>query len=131
MKQRLPLVITSLLSILLVTLHLTGDALYARAGTPEASGVTFAAVPILALWLYGTLVLAEKRSGHIFMLVGSLVALLMPVTHLMAPGGIFRGQPANSNGIFLFVWTLHALGVTGMLSLMLAVRGLFGMRHHQ
>jgi hypothetical protein len=32
---------------------------------------------VLVLWLYGTLLLAERRSGHIIMLVGALLALGM------------------------------------------------------
>jgi hypothetical protein len=125
MKQNLTLTITSLLSILFMTLHLTGDTIRARAGTLEAGGSTLVAVPILAVWLYGTLVLAERGSGYVIMLVGSLLALGMPVVHVMATGGFFHGQIAKSSPAFLFVWTLHALGVTGMFSLILAVRGLW------
>ena len=50
------------------------------------------AVPVLVVWLYGTLVLAERRSGYAIMLVGSLLALGMPVIHVIGAGGIFRGQ---------------------------------------
>jgi purine nucleoside phosphorylase len=85
-------------------------------------------VPILALWLYGTLVLAERRSGHIIMLVGSLLAIGMPVGHVMAPAGIFHGAIARSSPAFLFVWTLHALGVLGLFCFILAVRGLWSLR---
>ena len=131
MKPNLMLVIASLLSILFITLHLTSDTVHAHVGTPEAGGSTLVAVPILVVWLYGTLLLAERRSGYIIMLVGSLLALLMPVAHVMGAGGIFRGQIARSSPAFLFVWTLHALGVTGMFSLILSVRGLWSMRRGQ
>ncbi|MGA3054138.1 MAG: hypothetical protein ABSD63_08010 [Candidatus Korobacteraceae bacterium] len=125
MKHNVMLSITSLLSILLVTLHLTSDTVHAKVGTPEAGGSTLVAVPILVIWLYGTLVLSERRSGHIIMLVGSLLALLMPVAHVMGAGGVFRGAIARSSPAFLFVWTLHALGVTGMFSLILSARVLW------
>lgn len=69
--------------------------------------------------------LSERRSGYIIMLVGSILALGMPVAHVMGAGGVFRGQIARSSPAFLFVWTLHALGVTGMFSLILAARGLW------
>ena len=128
MKQNLMLTVTSLLSILFMTLHLTGDTIRARAGTPEAGGSTLIAVPVLVVWLYGTLMLAERRSGHVIMLVGSLLALGMPVIHVMGAGGIFRGQIAKSGPAFLFVWTLHAIGVTGMFSLILSVRGLWSLQ---
>jgi hypothetical protein len=128
MKPNHLLVISSLLSILLITLHLTSDTVHARVGTPEAGGSTLIGVPVLAIWLYGTLLLGERRSGHIIMLVGSLLTLGMPVVHVMAPEGIFHGQIARSNPAFLFVWTLHALGVIGLFSLILAVRGLWSLR---
>ncbi len=125
MKHNVMLTIASLLSILLVTLHLTSDTVHAKVGTPEAGGSTLVAVPILVVWLYGTLVLGERRSGHIIMLVGSLLALAMPVAHVIGAGGVFRGAIARSSPAFLFVWALHALGVTGMFSLILSVRALW------
>ena len=128
MKRNLMLPIASLFSILLVTLHLTSDTIHASAGTPEAGGSTLVAVPILAVWLYGTLVLAERRSGHVIMLVGSLLALLMPALHVIGPAGIFHGAIARSSPAFLFVWTFHALGVLGLFCFALAVRGLWSLR---
>jgi hypothetical protein len=131
MKNSLMLTITSLLTILLMTLHLTSDTIHAHVGTPEAGGSTLVAVPILVVWLYGTLVLAERRSGYIIMLVGSLIGLAVPVTHVMGAGGVFHGQIAKSSPAFLFVWTLHALGVLGMFSLILSMRGLWSLRRGQ
>ena len=131
MKNNLMLTIASLLSILLMTLHLTSDTIHARVGTPEAGGSTLVAVPVLFVWLYGTLVLAERRSGHVIMLVGSLLSMGMPVIHVMAAGGVFRGAIAKSSPAFLFVWTLHAMGVIGMFSFILSVRGLWGLRRGQ
>ena len=127
-RETLVLVIASVLSILFMTLHFTGDTIRARAGTLEAGGSTLIAVPILAVWLYGTLLLAERRSGLIIMLVGSLLAIGMPVLHVMFAAGIFNGQLARVAPAFLFVWTLHAMGLTGILSLILSVRGLWAMR---
>ncbi len=131
MKQNRLLTITSLLTILLLTLHLTSDTIHARVGTPEAGGSTLVAVPVLVLLLYGTLVLGERRSGLIIMLIGSIIGLGMPIMHVMGAGGIFHGQIAKSSPAFLFVWTLHALGVTGMFSLILAVRALWSLRRGQ
>jgi len=131
MKHNLILTITSLLTILLMTLHLTSDTIHAKVGTPEAGGSTLVAVPILVIWLYGTLVLAERRSGYIIMLVGSLIGLAVPVIHVMGAGGVFHGQIAQSSPAFLFVWTLHVLFVLGMFSLILSVRGLWSLRRGQ
>ena len=131
MKQNVILIVTSLLSILLMTLHLTSDTIHARVGTPEAGGSTLVGVPILAIWLYGTLVLGERRSGHIIMLVGSVIAMGMPVIHVMFAAGVFQGQLARVAPAFLFVWTLHLLGLTGAFSFILSVRGLWNLRRRQ
>ncbi|HWZ96480.1 MAG TPA: hypothetical protein VN025_01835 [Candidatus Dormibacteraeota bacterium] len=125
MKENVLLTSASLLSILLMTLHLTSDTVHARVGTSEAGGSTLVAVPVLVVWLYGTLLLGERRSGYIIMLVGSIIALGMPIVHVMGAGGGFHGQIARFSPAFLFVWTLHALGVIAMFSLILAVRGLW------
>ena len=131
MKQNLMLTITSLLAILFMTLHLTSDTIHARVGTPEAGGSTLLAVPVLVIWLYGTLLLAERRSGYIIMLVGSVLAMGMPVLHVVGTEGVFHGQIAKSSPAFLFVWTFHMLGVTGMFLLILSVRGLWSLRRGQ
>lgn len=128
MKNTLTLTVTSLLSILFLTFHFTSDTLHARAGTPEAGGSTLVAVPILVVWLYGTLVLTERRSGYVIMLLGSLLGLLVPIVHVIGAGGIFRGEIARSSGAFLFVWTLHALSVTALFSLILSVLALWNLR---
>jgi uncharacterized membrane protein YgcG len=62
MKHNMMLTITSLLD----PLHdASPDERYRprQVGTAEAGGSTLVAVPILVVWLYGTLVLAERRSG--------------------------------------------------------------------
>jgi hypothetical protein len=59
MKQSAILVVTSLLSILLLTLHITDDIVR---GISKAESSNIALV-VLVAFLYGTLVLAERRSG--------------------------------------------------------------------
>ena len=88
-------------------------------------------MPVLVVWLYGTLVLTERRSGYVIMLVGSLLAMGMPVIHVIGPRGIFSGEMAKYSGAFLFFWTFFVLGVTGMFSLILSLRGLWGLRRGQ
>src|SRR6476661_6636603 len=101
MKENVLLTSASLFSILLLTLHLTSDTIHARVGTPEAGGSTLVAVPVLVLLLYGTLVLGERRSGLIIMLIGSIIGMGMPLIHVIGAGGIFRGQIARSSPAFL------------------------------
>ena len=130
-RENLILVITSLLSILFMTFHLTQDTLHAPVGTAEAGGSTLVAVPVLVIWLYGTLVLAERRSGYVIMLVGSILAFGMPVIHVTGPRGLFAGQFAKYSGAFLFFWTFFVLGVTGIFSFVLSAQGLWGRRSGQ
>ena len=131
MKHNLLLTISSLVSILFMTFHMTQDTLHARAGSPEAGGSTLVAVPILVVWLYGTLLLGERRSGHVIMLIGSILAMGMPVIHVMGPRGIFNVEFAKYSGAFLFFWSFFILSVSGMLSFILSVRGLWNMRRGQ
>jgi hypothetical protein len=122
------LTVTSLLLIILTMVHLAQDIAY---GYEPGNINNLIAVPIAVVWLYGTLLLSERRSGHIIMLIGSLLAMGMPVIHVMFAAGVFHGALAGSSGPYLFVWTLHMLGVTGMFSLILSVRGLWSLRRSQ
>jgi hypothetical protein len=78
------------------------------------------AVLILVVWLYGTLVLAEWRSGYVIILLGSLLGLVVPVIQKMGKGVGVGGNIAKSSGAFFFVWTLIALGVTALFSVILS-----------
>jgi len=128
MKQNLLLTITSLLSILFMTFHLTDDIIRGM----EKGGVSnLVAVPIFVVWLYGTLVLAERRSGYVIILLGSLLGLVVPVIHMMGKGVGVGGNIAKSSGAFFFVWTLIALGVTALFSVILSARGLRSLQRGQ
>jgi hypothetical protein len=115
------LTITSLLSVLLATLHLADDIVrgFEPGGFKNVSGIM-----IMAAWLCGTLVLAERRSGYVIMLLGSLLGTVMPLAH-MRGAGLVGGRIANSSGQFFWVWTMMALGVTSMFSLALSARALW------
>jgi|SRR5262245_15232720 len=123
MKHNLRLTIASLLSILFLTFHLTDDIVrgFENGGVKNITGVL-----ILVVWLYGTLVLAERRSGYVIILLGSLLGSGVPVVHMMG-SGLVGGRIANSSGVFFWVWTLIALGVTALFSVILSVRGLWSL----
>lgn len=114
MKHKHMLVGTSLLSILLLSFHLTQDALHARPGTRDAGAGNLVVVLILFVLLSGTVLLAERRSGQIIMLLGALFAMGMPVLHFTGGADMNR-----YSGAFFFVWCLIALGVTGVFSVLL------------
>jgi biotin transporter BioY len=118
------LVVTSLLSILLLTLHVTDDIVRGISKAEPSN----TALAVLAVLLYGTLVLGERRSGHVIMLLVGLFAAAMPVIHMR---GAHYGEIAKSTGGFFFVWTLWALGGLGGTTLILSVRGLWSLRRGQ
>ena len=114
-KHNVVLKVTSLLSIILLSIHVTDDIARGFDRWRPSSPIFCV---VLGVLLYGTLLLAERRSGLILILIGGLGSLGMPVIHRGA------GVVARSSGGFLFLWTLIALGATGTLSIILAVRGL-------
>ena len=126
MKNSVLLTITSLVSILFLILHVTDD--FARGISRVGPSINFIAFPVLALILYGALVLAERRSGYIIQLVGAILASGMPAIHLRGPR---INDIAHSSGGYFFIFTLLLLGVTGMFSFVLAVRGLWSLRQAQ
>jgi hypothetical protein len=83
---------------------------------------------VLVVFLYGPLMLAERRSGHVIMLLVGLFAAGMPVIHMR---GAHYGEIARSAGGFFFVWTLWALGGLGGLTFILSARGLWSLRRGQ
>src|SRR5512142_2545210 len=78
MRPNATLVVTSLLSIVLLTLHVTDDIV--RGISKAESSNT--ALLVLVVLLYGTLVLYERRSGHVIMLLVGFLAAAME-----QPGG--------------------------------------------
>jgi hypothetical protein len=123
------LTVASLLSILLMTFHLTDDIV--RGFEPGGLKNLIGGVLISVVWLYGALVLAGRRSGYIIILLGSLLELAVPVIHMKGKGVGVASGIATSSGGFFFVWTLLALGVTGLFSVILSVRGLWSLRREQ
>jgi hypothetical protein len=122
------LTITSLLSILLCTFHLADDIVRGF----EKGGVSnLAVVPIAVVWLYGTTVLAGRRSGYIIILLLSLFSLVVPLIHMKGRGVGITSSIGNTSGAFFFVWTLLALGVLGVFSAILAAQGLWRLRRSQ
>ena len=126
LKTRVMLTIASLLSLLFLTFHLADDIV--RGFEPGGLTNLVGGVLISGVWLYGTLVLAERRSGYVIILLGSLLGLAIPVLHMMGKGVGVTSGITNSSGGFFFVWTLIALGVFGLFSAILAARGLWSLQ---
>jgi hypothetical protein len=127
MKNTAILSITSLLSIVLFAFHRADDIVRGIA-TGGVSGL--GGVLILVTWLCGTLLLTQRRSGHAVMLLGSIFGLAVLVVH-MTGAGLVGGRIVHSSGVFFWVWTLIALGVTSAFSIILSARGLWALRRAQ
>jgi len=125
-KRTVTLTITSLLSILFTTFHLTDDIVR---GISPGRLSNLPVVLVLAVWLYATLVLVERRSGGVIILMMSLLASRLPVIHMTGSGGVTGG--IKSGGAFFFAWTLIALGVTAIFSVILSARGLWSPQRGQ
>ena len=125
MKNSVMLTIASLLSILFFTFHLADDIVR---GFEPGTLTNLMAVPIFVLWLYGAVVLAERRSGYVIALIGGLFALVVPLAHMRGKGVGVASRLAGSSGHFFFVWILFAIGVTGLFSVLLATRKLWSLR---
>jgi hypothetical protein len=124
MKQAATLTTASLLTILFLTFHMTGDILFRMA---PAGLVNLLVVAILVVQLYGTLVLGGRRAGYIIILLGSALALVVPVVHMKGTRGVLGGDIGTSSQAFLFVWTLLALGITATFSVILSASALLSL----
>jgi hypothetical protein len=118
------LTIASLLSILFFTLHLADDIVR---GFEPGTATNLSAIPTFVVWLYGTLVLFERRAGYIITLLGGLFALVVPLAHVRGKGFGVASSLGHSSGHFFFVWVLIAIGVTGFFSVILSAQGLWSL----
>jgi hypothetical protein len=123
MKPSVMLTIASLLSILFSIFHLADDMVHGMfpGGLPN-----IAVVLLLVVWLYATLLLTERRSGYVIILVLSLFVSGVSVLHMRGAGGMTAG--IKSGGGFFFAFTLFALDMTALLSVILSVRGLWNLK---
>ena len=116
------LTVTSLLAVVLLSLHVTDDVVR---GLEKDGALNLVIVPILAFLLWATLVLARPRWRYVILFLGALFTAAMPVIHLRTMSGEF----VASGGGFFTIWLLIALGVTGIFSALLALRGLWADVH--
>lgn len=122
MQNNRLLVIVSLVSIVLMSLHITDD-IVRGISPPGADNV--GAVVIFAVWLLGTLVWNERRLGYVIMLLGGLFASAMPVLHMRSPR--YPAIATSSGGLF-FIWTLIVVGAAGILAAVLSAHAIWRAR---
>ena len=107
-----------MLSVFLLALHISQDIVFGfdRAGLNHLVGVA-----ILLVIACGAMLLRERRSGKVIMLLGGVMAAGMLPLHMR--NGL-RPEFLEKDGALLFIWTLYLLGVTGAFTVILAVQAL-------
>ena len=120
MKRNDLLAQMSLISLILVSIHLPEDYVH---GFDKHVVANPYPILIFVVWACGLLLLRERLIGRIILLLGGVVAVAMPVMHL---NGHFAPDFATSNGALRFIWILYAVGTTGSLTIILALRELLG-----
>lgn len=114
MNSRVILRVASLASLLFMILHMTSDVIEQPLGHVKYP------IPVIVfvVWLYATLMLSERVSGYIIMLLGGIIAATMIVLH--SPGLV-----VTKTGGFFAVWILFMLGMLGWFTAILAARALW------
>ena len=114
MKRDLTLPVTSLLTLLFMTFHMTHDVIR------QVEGSVKYPIPVIifAVWLYAILMLSDRVAGYIIMFLGGLIGAGMIVAHS-------RGFVVGNSASFFFIWTLFALGATGWVTMILSARALW------
>ena len=121
MNQKISLMITSLLAVVLSTFHLADDVVK---GYEPGDTSMFNGIVIVAVYLFATLMLDGRRWAHVLVLLGSIGAAAVPYIH-MTGSGLMGPRVVNGGGAMFWVSTLFALGATAMVSAVLAARGLW------
>lgn len=118
MRNNIALTVASLLTILFMTIHITQDI---QNGVSPRGMFNVVGVVILAVWMYGTLMLAGRPSGYIIIFLGSLLSCYGAYLH-------FRGAGIAPSHDAYFVWTLFAFSTTAIFSILASARGLWSLR---
>src|SRR5262245_17026758 len=95
-RHDLLLTITSLLCILLFSLHLADDVVrgYEPGGLKHWQGMT-----IMTVWMLATLLLMGRRLGYVIILLACGLTWLMPYAHLRG-AGVGGAVAASPGGLF-------------------------------
>ena len=121
MNLKIALTVTALASILLSTFHLADDVVV---GIEPGGTSNYIGILIVAVYLYATVMLGERRWAHVIVLIGSIGGAAVPYLH-MTGVGLVGGKVTNYSGKFFWVWTMIALGATALVSVVLSAQRLW------
>jgi hypothetical protein len=124
-KQHDLLSVTSILSVLLLALHISQDIVFGfdRAGLNHLVGVA-----MLLVIACGAVLWRDRLPGKVIMLLGGVMAAGMLPLHMR--NGM-RPEFLAKDGALLFIWTMYVLGVMGAWSVILAIQALRARRDPQ
>jgi len=114
MNSKVILRAASLATLLFMVLHMTSDVVEQAVGHVKYP----IPVAVFVVWLYGTLMLSDRVSGYIIMLLGGIIGAGMIVIH--SPGLV-----VTKTGGFFAVWILFMLSMLGYFTAILAARALW------
>jgi hypothetical protein len=118
MKRRDILSALSIITLILLAMHIADDYVHGidKKVLDQPYGVL-----IFVVWGIALVFLRDNVVGRAVLLLGGLAGVAMPIIHMK---GRFPADFAQSNGAFRFVWTLYIIGMTGMLTMLLAAEEL-------
>jgi hypothetical protein len=124
MKHTATLTVLSVISILLVLLHVADDIVrgYEPGGLKHIQTIL-----TMGVWLYAAVALSEGRVKYVLLLLGSLLGVAVSLAH-MRGAGLVGGRIAGSSGMLVWVYPILILGVTASVSIVLSARGLWNAR---
>jgi hypothetical protein len=123
MNHKALLTITALLTILLSTFHIADDVVR---GIEPGGATNYIGVLIVAVFLYATLMLGDRRWAHVIVLLLSIGSAAVPYIH-MTGSGLMGPRVVNSGAVFFWVWTLLALGATALVTVVLSAQRLLAL----
>jgi len=123
MKHKELLTVLSLLAIVLVAMHIADDYVH---GFDRRVVNNPYAILILAVWSSSVLLLRDRLIGRVVILLGGLLAIVIPIIHLNGRG--YGDEFLRTDGALRFIWTLYMLGTIGGVIIIGAIREMVGAR---
>jgi hypothetical protein len=119
------LMITSLISILLFSLHWADEV---SRGLERGDLSSVGGIVILVVWLSAALLLRDRPVGLVLLLLASILGTGVPIVHMSGRGLVGGRIPAGSDGSLFWVWTNLAMSPVSAIALFLSVYGLWSRR---
>jgi hypothetical protein len=117
--------VAAILAGLLFSIHVTDDIVRGFDGAGPENLIGFF---VVSCWLYTAIAFGERKPGLILCLAFAVLSSAIPLLHMRGPGGMLSPRVAETEGTFLWVWTLLALAVASNISALAAARGLWLLR---